>query len=48
VLAKQALYHFGHTSSPFLLWLVWRWGLVNYLTGLALNCDPPDLSLPSS
>jgi hypothetical protein len=24
-----------------LLWLVWRWGLVNYLPSLALNCDLP-------
>jgi hypothetical protein len=31
-----------------LLWLFWRWGLSNYLQGLALNLDPPDLSLPSS
>jgi hypothetical protein len=23
-------------------------GLTNFLPGLALNCDPPDLSLPSS
>jgi hypothetical protein len=31
-----------------LLWLFWRWGLVNYLPGLVLNRDPPNLSLPSS
>jgi hypothetical protein len=31
-----------------LLWFIWRWSLENYLPGLALNCDPPDLSLPSS
>jgi hypothetical protein len=47
-LAKQALNCLSHTSSPFLLWLFWRWGLVNYLSGLAFNCCPPDLSLPSS
>jgi hypothetical protein len=27
-----------------LLWLFWRWGLENYLPGLALNQNPPDLS----
>jgi hypothetical protein len=31
-----------------LLWLFWRWGLLNYLTGLTLNCDSPNLSLPNS
>jgi hypothetical protein len=31
-----------------LLWLFWREGVLNYLPGLALNCDPPDLSLQSS
>jgi hypothetical protein len=31
-----------------LLWLFWRWGLENYLPGLALNLGPPDVSLPSS
>jgi hypothetical protein len=34
-----------------LLWLFWRWWwgfLTNYLPRLALNCDPPDLSLSSS
>jgi hypothetical protein len=26
-----------------LLWLFWRWGgLMKYLQGLALNCDPPE------
>jgi hypothetical protein len=29
------------------LWLFWRWGLINYLSGLTLN-HSPDLSLPSS
>jgi hypothetical protein len=24
-------------------WLFWRWGLLNYLPGLASNCDPPNL-----
>jgi hypothetical protein len=31
-----------------LLWLFRRWGLSNYLPRLALNCNPPDLSLPNS
>jgi hypothetical protein len=30
------------------LWLFCRCSLVNYLSGLALNCDPPDLCLLSS
>jgi hypothetical protein len=47
-LAKQALYHLSQTSSSFLLWLFWRWNLLNYLAGLALNLDPPDLSLPNN
>jgi hypothetical protein len=34
--------------QSILLWLFWRWGLVNYLLRLASNCDPPDLSLLSS
>jgi hypothetical protein len=35
-----------HLQS-ILLWLFWRWDLVNYLPWLALNCNPPNLSLPS-
>jgi hypothetical protein len=31
-----------------LLWLFWRWGLVNFLPRLALNQDPANLSLPNS
>jgi hypothetical protein len=31
-----------------LLWLFWRWGLTNYLPGLASHLDPPNPSLPSS
>jgi hypothetical protein len=30
-----------------LLWLFCKWGLVNYLLGLASNLDPPDLGFPS-
>jgi hypothetical protein len=29
-----------------LLWLFWRWGVANYLPGLALNSDPPNLIFP--
>jgi hypothetical protein len=29
-----------------LLWLFWRWGLLNYFPWLASNRDPPYLSLP--
>jgi hypothetical protein len=48
-LARQVLYHLNHTSSPFLLWLFWRWGdLKNYFPRLVLSNDPPDLSFPSS
>jgi hypothetical protein len=31
-----------------LLWLFWRWGISNYLPGLASNLSPPNLSLLSS
>jgi hypothetical protein len=34
--------------QTILLWLFWRWGLRSYLSGLALNSDPPNLSLLSS
>jgi hypothetical protein len=30
-----------------LLWLFWDSHFTNNLLGLALNCDPPNLSLPS-
>jgi hypothetical protein len=36
-----------HLQS-ILLWLFWRWGLENYLHGLALNHDLLFLRLPSS
>jgi hypothetical protein len=36
-----------HLQSIFLC-LFWRWSLSIYLPGLALNHDPPNLSLPSS
>jgi hypothetical protein len=29
------------------LWLFWRWDLMNYLPWLALNLDLPDLIVPS-
>jgi hypothetical protein len=31
-----------------LVWLFWRWGPMNYLPGLVLKLDFPNLSLPSS
>jgi hypothetical protein len=31
-----------------LLWLFWRWDMMIYLPRLALNFNPPNLSLPSS
>jgi hypothetical protein len=43
-IAKQVLYHLS-ISSPFCSGYFWKWGLENYLPGLASNCDPPDLSL---
>jgi hypothetical protein len=46
-LAKQKLYRFWAPPPVHFLWLFWRWGLMNYLPGLASNCDPPDLSLSS-
>jgi hypothetical protein len=36
-----------HLQSIF-LWLFWRYGLKNYLPGLASNLHPPNLSFPSS
>jgi hypothetical protein len=36
-----------HLQS-ILLWLFWRLDLVNYLSGLTLNHEPPNLSLPGS
>jgi hypothetical protein len=45
-LAEQVLLCLSYTSSPFLVWLFWWWGLMNYFPRLAWNCDSPDLSLP--
>jgi hypothetical protein len=36
----------SHLQSIF-LWLFWWWGLTSYFPRLALNRNPPDLSLPS-
>jgi hypothetical protein len=41
-------YTLSHSTSPFFVKGILRWGLVNYLPGLALNRDPPDLCLLSS
>jgi hypothetical protein len=38
----------SHISSPPCSGYFGNGGLLNYLPGLALNCDPPDLSLPSN
>jgi hypothetical protein len=48
VLAKQMLYHLSHTSSPFCSGYFGDGSLMNYLPGLASNCDPPHLSFPRS
>jgi hypothetical protein len=48
VLAKKALYHLSHIFSPFCSDYFKDRGLVNYLSRLALNLDPPDISLPSN
>jgi hypothetical protein len=42
-LTKQVLYCLSHTSKSILLCQFWRWGLENYLPGLVLNHDPPDI-----
>jgi hypothetical protein len=34
--------------QSILLWLFWRWGLLNYVPKLASNCNTPDLCLQSS
>jgi hypothetical protein len=34
--------------QAILVWLFWRWGLAKYLSRLASNCDPPELSLPNN
>jgi hypothetical protein len=46
--AKQMLYNFSQTSSTFHFGYFGNGGLMNYLLGMALNHDPPNLSLPSS
>jgi hypothetical protein len=43
VLAKQVLHHLSHALSPFCSGYFGDGGLTNYLTGLVLNHDPPDL-----
>jgi hypothetical protein len=34
--------------QSILLWLFWRWGLLEYLPRFASNLNPLNLSLPSS
>jgi hypothetical protein len=55
VLARQVCYHLTHppdltalvcaTMPSFFYWLRWGEGLKNFLLGLALNQDPPNLCL---
>jgi hypothetical protein len=46
--AKQVLYCWNHTSSPFCSGYFGDGGLLNYLPGLASNHDPPELNLQNS
>jgi hypothetical protein len=46
--AKQVLYHLTHASIPFNSGYFGDGGVTNYLPGVALNCDPLYISLPSS
>jgi hypothetical protein len=48
VLAKQAFYVLTHTFSPFFSGYFGDEGLENYLPGLVLNFNPPDLTLLSN
>jgi hypothetical protein len=38
----------SHSTSPIFVKGVFEIGSENYLPGLASNCNPPDLCLPSS
>jgi hypothetical protein len=46
----QVFYRLSHSSSPFYMAILemGEEGLLSYLPWLASNCDPPNLSLPSS
>jgi hypothetical protein len=44
---KQVAYHMSHASSSFCSGYFGDGGLMNCLSGLASNQDPPNLSLPS-
>jgi hypothetical protein len=48
MLAKQALYHLNHTPSSFYSGYFGDGGLMNSLPEMALNLNPPDLSLANS
>jgi hypothetical protein len=48
VIARQALYCLTHSPSPFCSGYFAIRSLPNYLPGLASNCDPPNVSVPSS
>jgi hypothetical protein len=45
MLVGQVLDHLSHSTSPVFVLGIFEIGFVNYFSGLALNCDPPDLCL---
>jgi hypothetical protein len=47
-LTKQGLNCLSHASSPFLLWLFWRWGSLQLFAQPSHKSQSSDLSLPSS
>jgi hypothetical protein len=47
-LAKQALYHLSHTSSPFCSGYFGDGDIANYLPRLASKLNPSDFSLANS
>jgi hypothetical protein len=46
VLCKAGALPLKPHLQSIVLWLFWRWGLLNYLPGLASNHSPLDLGLP--
>jgi hypothetical protein len=45
---KAGILPLEHIPQVHFALVIWTWGLTNYFSGLASNCDPPNLSLPSS
>jgi hypothetical protein len=41
MLAKAGALFLDPHPQTILLWLFWKWGLLSYLPGLALNHDEP-------